>query len=271
MPSRSAEVAPVRAPAHDARPLYLLPSSRCIVDLDGPALVVRSGRYGRALYPLGRVSRVVSAASVDWKAQALCACLARGIPVVLLAADGSPVGYVQPATLARSSLHHLLAELVDRPDWQERHMNWLRAERMRVVQRWIWDRESDGRPVDEARRRDVVRQYVYAIERAVPLGRRTGVYRAALMALSCEKIHKAGLASSYPGCNGTELHLAADICDLLALSLELELQDALGDAIEQMAESVHVIETFSEALQHCVESILGRLHRHVLGLLGEWR
>ena len=265
------KAARICSPASDARPLYLMTTSNCVVDLDGPALVVRAGRRMKGLYPLGRVSRIVSTASVDWKGRAVSACLARGIPIVLLAADGSPVGYVQPPSMARSSLDRLLCELVEHPDWQEHHGNWLRAERMHVVQAWLRHRNEEGQPLSDAERGEVVRRYVYVPDQSSAQVRRAGIYQAALMALCCEKIRKAGLASRYYGYGGAELHLAADLCELLLVALDLELQGSICDAAEELRISVRVFEAYTEGLEQRVGEILGRLHGRVLRLMREWR
>jgi hypothetical protein len=243
----------------------------CVVDVEGPALAVRRKRRSGALYPLRRVSRVVNSACVEWKPRALAGCLERGIPIVLLGSNGMPVGYVQPASSARSSLDRLLGELLERSDWQRHYENWLRAERMRAVRSWMADRQAREQAVEEAQRREAVRRFVYATDWQQTLAGQPGIYRAALMALTCERIKTAGLAPSYAGNAGTELHLAVELCNLLCLALELEL-DGIGEAAPtQVRAGLLIVETYTAGLEQRCGSILGRLHRRVSELLREWR
>jgi hypothetical protein len=254
-----------------AQALYLMTPSACVVDLDGPALSVRRKQRGVARFPLQRVSRVVSAATVEWRPRALGGCLERGIPIVLLDASGKPVGYVQPVNARRSSLDQLLCEWAERSDWHRYCENWLRAERMRAMRSWLSDRQARSVEVNERQQKEAVRRFVYAHDWRDALLGQAGIYRAALMALACQAIRTAGLAPSYAGHAGTELNLAAELCDLLCLALELQL-DGLGrEAPEQHRACLRIVETYTAGLEQRCTSILGRLHRRVSELLHEWR
>jgi hypothetical protein len=245
--------------------------SACVVDLDGPALSVRRKQRAVAMFPLQRVSRVVSAASVEWRPRALGGCLERGIPIVLLDAGGKPVGYVQPVNARRSSLDQLLCEWAERSDWHRYCENWLRAERMRAVRSWMADRHARGVEINERQQQEVVRRFVYANDWRQALLGQADIYRAALLALTCQAIRTAGVAPCYAGHAGSELNLAAELCDLLCLALELEL-DGLGQqAPEQSRASLRIVDTYTAGLEQRCTRILGRLHRRVSELLHEWR
>lgn len=264
------------APGHDvrpgvpeARPLYLMSPRRCVVDIDGPALAVSRERRATVRYPLARVSRIVCAASIEWRARAVTSCLERAIPIVILNAAGAPVGYVQPTVPVRSSLDRLLTEFLERSDWREQYDNWLRAERMRAVQSWISHRSAAGRPVDATARREVIRQFVYG-QKEQPASMRDSLYSAALMALSCAYVRKAGVAAVYTAIDGTELSVAVDVCRLLELALELELQ-GMGEQLDITGrETIYILETYSEGLERRCAHILGRLFRRAQELLREW-
>jgi CRISPR associated protein, Cas1 family len=271
-PASAREDAASEAQAIAARPLYLMSPGGCVVDIDGPALKVRRKQRPDVRYPLSRISRIVSAASVEWKAKALVACLGMRIPVVLLNTTGALVGYVQPVSCVRSSLDAILSEFLDRADWRGHHGNWLRAERMRAVRYWAWSRKVSENPVDEPSFREAVRRFVYTPEGSSEGSvASAGIYRAALMALACEKLSQAGACSTYVGINGTELHLARDLCDLLEIALALELSGMGSHARMSVREHVLVVEAFTDQLEHRCSQILGRLHRHARELLREWR
>jgi len=219
---------------------------------------------------LARVSRIVCAASIEWRARAVASCLERAIPIVILNTAGAPVGYVQPAVPVRSSLDRLLTELLERSDWREQYDNWLRAERMRAVQSWFRHGSAAGRPVGAPARREAIRRFVYAHEER-PATTCNGLYSAALMALSCEYVRKAGLAAIYTAIDGAELSLAADVARLLELALELEMQ-GLGEQLQTSArETIYILETYSDGLERRCAHILGRLFRRTQELLREWR
>lgn len=258
-------------PSKEARALYLMTPSSCVVDLDGPALSVRRKQKPVARFPLQRVSRVVSAATVEWRPGAIGGCLERGIPIVLLAAGGEPVGYVQPVNARRSSLDQLLRELAERPDWHRYWDNWLRAERMRTVRSWLSDRHARGIEVSERQQKEAVRRFVYADDWRQMLLGQASIYRAALLALTCEAIRTAGLSSSYLGHSGTECNLTAELSDLLCLALELELDGVGQQAPEHNRACLRIVETYTAGLEHRCTRILGRLHRRAAELLREWR
>jgi hypothetical protein len=255
----------------DARPLYLVTPTACELALDGPALAVRRQRQALARYPLQRVSRVISALSVTWQPGALAACLERGIPVVLLDGSGSPVGHVQPVATVRSSLDQLLNEWVACGGWQRSRDNWLRSERMRAVRSWVAARATQGNSVDVAQEREAVRRFVYAAEWRQTLLDQPGIYRAALLALSAQQVRAAGLQCSYVSEHAGELDLAAEICDLLCVVLELELCGLGQQVPTQTRARLRIIETYTAGLEHRCRSILGRLHRRVSEALRAWR
>lgn len=252
-----------------ARPLYLMSTEACLVDVEGPALAVRRKHRARGLFPLGRISRVVSAASVQWRSRALTSCLERGIPIVLLGRNGCPSGYVQPACVARSSLAERLCEVLERHHWQHHFDNWLSAERMRIVRSWAAARAEAGEVMAEPRRRDIVRRFVYAPGWQQLLAELPGIYHAALLALTCERMKAAGLAATYFGV-GAELHLADAVCNLLCLALALELE-GLGQVVQaDVRARLLIVETYTRGLEERCSSILVRLDRRLTELQREW-
>lgn len=252
------------------RPLYLRAAGHTSVDLDGPALLVRAQNRADARYPLARVSRVISSASIEWRARALAACLEHGIPVVLTGSEDSPVGYVLPTVQASSRLSRELEEFVDRPDWHERYDDWLRAERMRVFAQWQRSREEAGKPLAQVTLRELKRRYVYLDERPEVLAP-DGLIAAAIRAAVAERLHKAGLRAVYWGFRGEALQLLEDVSRLLELVLQLEWH-GLGEAARFEGPAIlRVFHAFAFSLTAHCDGILGHLHRYLKSLLEEWR
>ncbi len=267
---QSGPIATSRKDVIARRPLYVRATGRTFVDLDGPALLVRAQNRADALYPLARVSRVISSASVEWRARALAACLEHGIPVVLTGTEDTPVGYVLPAVRASSRLSRELEEFVDRPDWRERYADWLRAERMRVFAQWQRSREEAGKPLAQDTLREIKRRYVYLDERPEILAP-DGLIAAAIRAAAAERLHKAGLRAAYWGFRGEALQLLEDVSRLLELALQLEWQ-GLGEAARFEGPAIlRVFHAFVFSLTALCEAIIGHLHRYLKSLLEEWR
>jgi hypothetical protein len=151
-----------------------------------------------------------------------------GIPVVFLARDGSPVGYAWPADRPTVPFAAELEEFLNRVDWHERYCNWLRAARMRVLNRWRCERERAGNAVPTMVFRDLVRRYVY-LEDARASGN-VGFRRGALAAIVVGQLSRGCLSPAYWGCGERKLELAHDVTTLLEMSFELEL-GTLGTAV----------------------------------------
>lgn len=109
------------------RPLYLQPAGSCRVELDGPALRVRTTNEADRLFPLRRVSRVHTARSVDWAWPAVVACAERGITLIVCDPAGEVVGRLLGIQANRSDLHQRFLDFLCRADWQERYDQWRRA------------------------------------------------------------------------------------------------------------------------------------------------
>lgn len=93
------------------QPLYLDGQTPLAVLLEGPALRLRRASEADVFAPLGRVARVVVRGTVHWRPEALAACMEWGIPVVFMAAGGTPRGALVP--LAPPSTRSDLPALLD--------------------------------------------------------------------------------------------------------------------------------------------------------------
>ena len=259
-----------RDAAECRRPLYLCARLKARVDADGPALRVRSTGRAEARYPLYRVSRVIAGTRVDWSAAALQACLESGIPIVIVAGSGAPLGSVQPVCASASRLSDDIEELLDRPDWREIYDNWLRAARMRVLGEWRTEREAAGDRLALGEFKEMVRKFVYSSAAAVPFEEATGLWRAALCGLAAATLRRAGLQSVHWGAGGTALPLLDDVARVLELRLRLEVGPQMEHGLSGEAVTLRVFHAMSEKLDVQCRRMLLSLARRVKQVLAEW-
>jgi hypothetical protein len=222
----SAQSSAAAAPAIGAvsrRPLFLRPPGRTRVDTDGPALRVRAERRAETRFPLDRISRIVAGARVSWSADALDACLRHAIPIVIVTADGAPLGSIQPAQVHASPLAAALEELLDWPDWRDIYKCWLRAARMRVLAEWRRAREAEGAPPDARVYQELVRTHLYPVKAAPAKQGITGLWRGAVYALAAETAQRWGIEAVMWGSGGDAIDLRRDLADLMELRLRLEV------------------------------------------------
>lgn len=275
-PAAVVQCGPVDAPAYRhtedcRRPLYLCARHKARVDVDGPALRVRSAGRAEARYPLYRVSRVIASNRVDWSAAALEACMQTGIPVVIVAASGTPLGWVQPAQLAASRLGEDIDELLDRPDWREIYDNWLRAARMRVLRDWQRETEAAGKSFAPGELAEMVRKFVYGHTDAIWFEEETGLWRTAVLTLAAASLRRAGVQPVLWGAGGTALSLLDDVARLLELRLRLEVRERMEQALNGEALALRVFHSMSDKLESLCGRILLSLGRRVKQVLAEWR
>lgn len=270
-PRRVPAERPASQPENCRRPLYLCARVKAWVDVDGPALRVRSTGRAEARYPLYRVSRVIASNRVDWSAAALETCLQSGIPIVIVAGSGAPLGSFQPAHLRTSRLSEDLEELLDRSDGCEIYATWLRAARMRVLGEWRTGRETAGKPPAAGEFKELVRRYVYGSRHTTPFEGATGLWRGALCALVAEVLRRAGNQPVYWGSGGTALNLLDDMARLLELRLRLEVQAGMEHGLAGEAVVLRVFHALSDSLEEQCGRVLASLARRVKQVLAEWR
>lgn len=256
------ELAPAsEARAVPARPLYLVGSGHIVLTADGPALVVRINRRAPVRYPVVRVARIVSGPSVQWESGALTICIRERVPVVFTERDGTVVSRLEPMARLPSSLAQMLEQWLGQASWRASFDNWLRAERMRVIARWRRSMHAAGKVRPESQVRELVRRYVYMAAPVAPLGPRSGIFGAALLALVSEQVRNAGVAHRYLGFAGQELDVASELCSLLELQLALRLGSLGQEAHLKDHVVLRVLHAFKTELVDCCTGVLGRLHR----------
>ncbi|MDW8324870.1 MAG: hypothetical protein RMK60_12340 [Burkholderiales bacterium] len=251
-------------------PLYLCSGRHLRVERDGPALSVHKPDKAPVLYPLARLSRIICTPAVHWSGVALSACMQAGAPIVLLGKDG-PIGYMQPVQAHPSRLDAALDELLDRPDGVTRYREWLRAERMRVLKNWMVERVQAGESVKMQTWKELVRRFVYLAEPPLQGLDGAALLQAALYAYTLQRVHQAGLRAQYMGLNAERLRLAADLSELLALALRLELEGMGARAQADTSTWLNILHRVSRRQEERLREHLGRLHRHLATLFEEWQ
>ncbi len=256
-------------PAPQRLPLYLQGRVPTRVALDGPALRVQRADKADSLYPLARLSRIISSLNVAWHAQALKACIDQRLPIIFVATDGQPAAYLYPAQHAPSRLDALIEELLDRPDGFMHYAQWLRAERMRTLHAWRQACLARGQPIEAPEYGELVRRYVYLDE--TPMLAAGSIYDSALYAYALRQIQDAGAKPLYWGPDAKPLNLVADMAGLFRLVLALELR-GLGERWHGDDKAMlTVLHTQGPKLGEHGRAILARLHRRLQQLLEEWR
>lgn len=124
---------PADHPAIDARPLYLAPLADTYVSLDGPALCVSREEQAPQLFPLQRLSRVVTATTIGWSSEALLACAERGISVVFMDESGAITARLVGRPGACDDLYQRLSDFLLLPQAEGMYGYWFRTYRRRAA------------------------------------------------------------------------------------------------------------------------------------------
>jgi hypothetical protein len=119
--------------AGDTRPLYIASGPDSYVSLDGPALCVSREEYAPQLFPLSRLSRVVTATDVGWSSNALLACAEHGISVVFMDEQGEVAARLTGRPGARDELRNRLMEFLLLPQAEGMYGFWFRNYRRRAA------------------------------------------------------------------------------------------------------------------------------------------
>ncbi|MEY6433622.1 CRISPR-associated endonuclease Cas1 [Thioalkalicoccus limnaeus] len=125
-----------RGAAIDTRPLYIAPGADTYVSLDGPALCISREERAPQLFPLQRLSRVVTATNVGWSSPALLACAERGISVLFLDEQGEIRARLTGRPGAYDELYQRLTEFLLLPQAEGMYGYWFRNYRRRAAH-WV--------------------------------------------------------------------------------------------------------------------------------------
>ncbi len=247
------------------KPFYLHGNTGMSVSLDGPALRVNAPQRAASLYPLQRISRVISSGPVEWTTPALLACAQRGITITFLSPGGTILAYLFGETYLRTGLDGRLRDLLDRPDWQERYRDWNRAMESwgrRALLKRLNPELAQLSPTQLKTLLDQTKHRYASPAVCRYLDRRL---RGLLAALVTEQLSAVGLSAERLHAFEGRLNLVEDVVELLAWDLYLPVLELLqrrhGAPIRlEDAALVRLFEARSRRLQRLGRSLLNRLH-----------
>jgi len=112
--------------------LYL--DGKAYVQLEGPALKVKSESVATKRFPLSRISRVVARSDfVIWSTDAILACMRSGISITFLNRSGDPEGFCYGNRHIENSFGNNLREFLEFDNWREYYEIWIDAEERRFI------------------------------------------------------------------------------------------------------------------------------------------
>ena len=252
------------------RPLYL-DASDIQVRLDGPALKVSKPATADRLFPLQRLSRVVSSPKVDWELPALLACASHGITVNFLDADGVLVARCIGRADDHDGLDRQLEFFLYRPDWETQYGQWLAAVENMALRSLV---RRSGLPLDGTpNARALRRLFRQAAESMGSLDHYEKVGRellSLLEALVTQFFADLGIDAGHY--NLRQFSPARDIASVLLWDFQLSRMRWLEDRLMQNSSSVapkrlEVVEFFEarrERTERLLVGLVARLHRWLL-------
>jgi hypothetical protein len=253
------------APAR--RALYLMVTRRMLVRTGAESLGVFEGRICRGRYPLSRVSRILATRQIDWRGDALAACLARGIGIVFVDAHGNWYGSCAPALTRVSPLSELLDELVEDARWPQSFDNFMRHLRSRILLDWLTAHATS--PPDTVEVVNWRRCYVYQGQVPHALG---FDYRGLLRSLVEARLHKHLIRVRYRHGDGNseELDLADHLCGLVYGQILMHA-GAFQFRVRDNASAIRFFEAAADDYLHTVDDALASLQRLLLDRSHKWQ
>ncbi len=196
------------------KPLYLETGKQIQVCLDGPALSVhKPGEAGR-LFPLARLSRVVSGTDVIWQQAALLALARVGVPVVFVEAQGGVVARLLGMAGERSSLVQQLEEVLVQPQGLTRYGDWCehcrRAQLLAIGRLYPWlGRLPEGgyleRRIRQLLKEEDAKEILIGMEHL----------RSRVFAWVTERLAHLGIGAQTPHLTGGIIDLPCDLATIL--------------------------------------------------------
>jgi hypothetical protein len=243
------------------------------VGLDGPALRVSASSRAEQLFPLGRLSRVLSRADANWSTDALIACAERGITITFVGNDGRVRAFVFGRPGSSDTLSGRLLDLIERPDVDERFADWARAMdrrgRLRVAKRLdLHPTRFDLRRLDDV----IAKAKVAAAPKTVVayLERR---FAAMVGALVSQKLTQAGIGADLLAGSLSRLCLVQTISETLMWDLQIPLLQTLkrvddSDPRARIDDAVitQLFERRSRVLDSRAGDVISNLHRWAVEL-----
>ena len=247
--------APVRSNA--PKTLYLMGLQAIQVTCTGESLLATIHGGGSQRVPLNRIMRVVCNASTQWSGTALVTCLERGIPVSWIDGGGEPLGQLWPRRQHHTPMAEILEVLAsDDPDWPQAYSNWLRRERLLVLQAWADRRHEAGHQVLHAEWRQAFQAWVYRAEVCPVL---PPVLHGLAAAFVSSQLVEQALPERWVCMQGEDLPLANDVSKLVWARMNLDA-GPLAAAIDRPAEAAAIFERWAPVCASALHEHLSRLY-----------
>jgi hypothetical protein len=244
------------------RPLYLEGGQRVVVRLDdGVALRVQRDQRARSLYPLRRLSRVISGCGVEWSTEALVACLHAGVPVVFRDGRGQTVGWCFGKRRRETTLGELLRLGVGEADWDLRFGAWAAAVHRREIREALRCAGA-GDAAAELRRSRTRLCNAHRDRLGAPCGELLRALTAAVSGLVAETLQREIGDPELIGFARPGLHLGSEFAGLLEWRLHrilLSMPTASVSVSEPGRFAAHCVEHHGTMLQRTLSGILGDL------------
>jgi hypothetical protein len=243
------------------RPLYLEAGQPLDVGLaDGVSLfVVQAGR-ARSLYPLRRLSRVVSGRNARWSTDALVACMDAGVPVLFRDGRGNPIGWCFGERRRETTLGELLRLGIGDPNWPSNYGAWKDAAQRREIRSALQCMGLGERAVDpKGARSDLCNAHRVRI--GVPCRELLSALEAAVAGLVAETLARQIGESPLIGFARPGLHLGMEFTDLLQWRLHRILQATPAGLLRESRPD--------RFAARAIEQHGGVLHRTLGQLLGD--
>lgn len=251
------------------KPLYLEGSPHTRVALDEPALVVARDGEADRLFPLQRLSRVISDTRVAWEQAALLALASNGIPLVFVDQQGQVAGRLLGQAGEPSSLVQQLEALLAQPDGVGRYHDWCEHQMREQLLALGRQYPGLGRLPDPDR---------MAARLASLLGERLehtlliGIdhLRSRIFAWVQEYLHHLGIGVQTPHLTGGIIDLAKDLTDILQWRVVMRwvvlvlrypaLRRTALDGYRQERRITEFYQRFEADLDRAGRTLLSRLH-----------
>jgi len=197
------------------KPLYLESRKGIRVLLDGKTLLVRREGDAERIFPVNRLSRVVSHVGVDWDSKALLALAGEGIPTVFIDEEGAVAARVLGSGGERASLVLQLEELLSRADGVDRYEDWRahhhREQLLSLSRQYSW---IGGLPDPDRMRGLLVERLNGWLERQEVVMSLKHLH-ARTLAWSSERLSHLGVGAQTPHLTGGVIDLPSDLAEIL--------------------------------------------------------
>ena len=247
------------APSRKA--LYLMSRTRLSIRQAGASLAAFEGKVCRGRFPLNRVSRVLSSRHVDWRGEALVACMRAGVCIIFLDGHGSVYGTCEPPLVRVSPITEALDELVEESDWPNTFDNFMRHLRSHALKAWIEESSNTMLP------RGVVAAWnkVYVHRGEVPVPMRFE-FRGLVRALISARLHARGIRARYCLVNGKDLDLAEELASLVYGQIamragSMQLQARQGAVAVKLFEAA--VDDYTVAIDKAIVALARLLNRRL--------